>query len=407
MYNMKKKYLMTKTILNIIRISGPISRTKIRNIIKGRMATIIDIVNELLEEGIVIESGKINNKIIKKKKLLCINDNIFKAIGISIEAEEIIGIVANLNGTIIKKFSTCINADYSKGEILINIFNLIDKLKDGIKRESILGIGIANLGILNKEKDRIIFSSQLPKWKNVFIKDLIEEKSGFKVYVDEIALLELMGEEWFGEIGNYKNIIYIRIGSGIGISIISDGHYVRGASGIAGEIAHTFIVPDGEPCYCGSYGCLQTVASSKAIISKVKKLLSSGSTSLISDMVEGDLDRIGISEVIEAAIKYDKISLRVLDEAIRYLGIGISNAVNLLNPELIIFGGKMIDKTGYLIEPIERMISKYALQLASRDIVYKSVAIKENGGALGAVAMVLNDYFKHYQLQKMRAFSID
>ena len=402
MYSISKKHLMRKAILNIIRSTEPVSRTDIKKLLDFRMASVIEIVNELIDEGIVIESGNLGIKGIKKKKLLYLNEDAFHTIGVDIQAEEIIAVLANLKGKILKRNVVHIKSDYSKDEILKVIFDLIEELTvSAIRRDKLLGIGISNPGILNKEKDHIIFSSQLEDWKDIPIKKLVEDKTGLPVFIDDSALLNLMAEKWFGKAGNYENIIYIQMGASFGVSIISDGGFVRGASGMAGEIGHTMVEPRGELCLCGNYGCLQTAASSGVIVRKVKTLLKKGASSLVSDIVNGDLDAIDIHAVIKAAESNDKISLAVLEEAARYIGVALSNTINLLNPEMVIFGGQMVKRTGYIIEPIKRIVKTSALQLASRDIIYETACFNEDGGVLGAVAMVLDEFFEYTRLKNM------
>lgn len=399
MSKMNKKDIVRYKMLNIIRAHGPIARTKIYKMLNERMAGIIEIAKELIKEGIVVESGQINKKT-KRKKLLCLNKDFYKAIGIDIKPEKIIGIITNLNGEIINKFSVNIETDYLKEKIIKIIFDLIEKLLCNIKINSVIGIGLSNLGVLNKERDHVLFSSQLPDWKNIPIKSLIEEKTGLKAYIDESSVLNLKGEIWFGGISKYRNIIYIQLGTGIGLSIMSDGIFIRGAGGIAGEIAHTTVKPDGDQCYCGNVGCLQTVATSRVIVGKVKKILSKGGFSIITNMVDDNLDNITIHDIIKSAEREDKIALRVMDEVIRFLGLAISNVINLLNPELVIFGGQMIEESDYVVDPIERVINKYALQISSKDVKYKIASHKKDGGALGAVTLVLDSFFKYSQFRE-------
>jgi|GEM_PF-441615 Transcriptional regulator/sugar kinase len=404
MYNLEKKHLMRKIILNIIRNNGPISRTSIKKIIDFRMATIIDVARELLNEGIILESGDLDIENLKKKKLLCLNENFYYALGIDIQADCIIALLTNLNGKIIKKMQEPIKPGYSKTEILEKIFFVLQNLSDGIESTKILGIGVSNSGILNKEKDNIIFSSQLENWKDVPIKRLIREKYQVPVFVDDSAVLNLMAERWFGNTCGPEDMIFVQLGASFGVSIISNGNFIRGASGVSGEIGHMMVEPKGSLCICGNYGCLQTVASSVVIIKKITELLKRGAYSIINEMAGDDLQDLDIHTVIKAAEKNDKIALSIIEEAARYIGIALSNTINLINPKMIIFGGQMVKSSDFILEPIKRIISTNALQLASKDIVYKSAAFNEDGGALGAATMVLDEFFEYTRLKSMGVF---
>ncbi|MCL4378634.1 MAG: ROK family protein [Actinobacteria bacterium] len=397
--NISEKSMKKKIILNIINHFKLISRTTIQELTDIRLATITELTKELMSEDIIIESGRENIKDTKRKKLLRLNEKKFYIIGIDIQANKIILLITDFNAKVLESIESKIEYDYTKQQIIDVIFNSIKHMILKYGKSKILGIGIANPGILDRDRERNIVSSQLENWQDVSIKSIIEDEFDLPVCVEDSAVLNILCEKWFGSAKDFNDVIYVQLGVGIGVSIIANGNIIKGYSGVAGELGHTLVESNGLLCVCGNYGCLQTVASSKVIVNKVKNMLEKGASSIISGMVEGNLKDIDINIITKAAKLNDKIAFSVLNEAGTYIGIALSTTINLLNPQLLIFGGEMVKENDFIIEPIKRIIRSNALPFATNEIIFKVSEIKENGGALGAVALILDNFFDYTKLK--------
>jgi len=391
MYNLSKKSILRSVILNLVRNHEPISRTGIRKLTGQRMATIIEIVKDFIDEGYIIESGNLELPDTKKKKMLCLGKDKYNALGIDIRSNKIGSVLTDMKGGIIRRYEKDIDHYMTKEKMLDAICELIGFQIGDIDKTRLRGIGISNQGILTKDKGSVIFSSQFEHWRSVPLRELIEQRFGLQVYIDDSAVLNLLAEKRFGKARASDNIIYVQIGASFGMSIISGGRFIRGASGVAGEIGHTMVEPRGEQCVCGNYGCLQTVASASVVVKKVVDLLQRGAYSTLCETYYGDYGAINIKAVAEAAGNGDKICLGALDEAGRYIGKALSNVINLLNPEVLI---QMICCSSLLIRTIKRIINTNTLYPARTEMAFETASFGENGGELGAAALVLDRIFE-------------
>jgi DNA-binding Lrp family transcriptional regulator len=234
-----KKHYLSKIILNIIKDLGPISRSEIRKITGIRLSTITDISKELLNDNIIIETGSLKERnISKRKKDLILNENYCNIIGIDIRPDVVLVILTNFKGRILFQNSIPIKFDYTKNQILKVIFTLLEEVLTKSGKQKILGIGIAVSGIIDRENQTILISSQLPNWKNVALKKIIEERFLLPVFMEDRVIAKIYAEKWFGEALKHKNGIFAEIGECFGISIISNNRILKGANGIIGELGH-------------------------------------------------------------------------------------------------------------------------------------------------------------------------
>ena len=188
------------------------------------------------------------------------------------------------------------------------------------------------------------------------MKKLIEEEFKIPAFIDNDANVAALGEKWFGNAQGIDNFIYILLDKGVGAGIVINGEVYRGIDGIAGEFGHTSISLNGKRCECGNYGCLENFISYSAIISKTRKLIFSGRRTMLTKIVRGKLGDIKIERLIEAAEKEDELALELLGETARYLGIGVTNLVNLFNTKTIVVGGQFAQAGEVLLEGIRKIV---------------------------------------------------
>ncbi len=214
---------------------------------------------------------------------------------------------------------------------------LKDMTADARFKNRIAGIGIGIPGPVNSKNGTVPFSPNLPGWKNLALKKMIQSKLRIPVVMANDANAAALGEKVFGQGRNVSDFIYMTVSTGIGGGVVIGGKLLEGVSFVAGEIGHMKIVPRGNPCKCGMKGCLESYASGTAIAAsakkmltpaQIKKVLSFSDASVLSAKVLGRAARRGYAPVI-----------RVYRHAAFYLGVGIANLLNALNPEKVILGG--------------------------------------------------------------------
>ncbi len=209
-----------------------------------------------------------------------------------------------------------------------------------IERKNILGAGVALHGIVNAKSGESIHSLYYG-WKNINIKKRLEDELQLAIYVDNDVRAMALGESLFGATKDISNFVTLNISNGIGAGIIINNTPYYGVDFSAGEIGHIAVELDGDKCNCGNYGCLETVASNNNITKKAIKLIKQGvSSSLIKDI--DNINNLTIEDICNAAKNGDEMSITVLKEAARYIGIAITNLINILNPTAIVVVGEIL-----------------------------------------------------------------
>jgi predicted NBD/HSP70 family sugar kinase len=215
-------------------------------------------------------------------------------------------------------------------------------------------------------------SSILPGWVGVHANEQLAQALGHPVSVDNDANLGALAEMTWGAGRGARDLVYLKLATGIGAGIVVDGSLVRGAAGTAGEIGHTTMDEHGEVCRCGNRGCLETVASADTVLR------------LLAPQHGSDLT---LHDAIDAALAGDAGCRRVIGDAGRHIGVALANLVNLLSPELIVVGGELAGAGDILLDPIREAVDRYAIETAARATRLVPAALGERAEVLGAVAL--------------------
>ncbi|MCX7918325.1 MAG: ROK family transcriptional regulator [bacterium] len=381
-------------ILNLIRTHGPLSRTDINNITNIRLTTVTEIVKELIENGIVIEVGSAESTGGRKPILLTINPTQGYIIGIDIRATNIRGALTNLRSQIIAHQQQDMPPENSGMAVVQQVKDIIRQLINAVPdKDKLLGVGIAVAGLVDSVQGIVIFSANIPGWRNIPLKQLIESEFNIPTAIEEKARSAALGERVFGCGRDIDDLIYYHIGMGIGAGIISHGVLYFGASQSAGEIGHTVIDETGPPCRCGNFGCLEAIASAKAIREHAIAALEKGVDSILNDLVNKNLESITSEKVYIAATRGDKLCRRILQEAGTHLGIGAANLVNILNPALLIIGGALTKAGEFILEPLLRTLQERSLSVSAQAVKIRVSELGDDAALLGATTLILKNIF--------------
>ncbi|MGQ9708098.1 MAG: ROK family protein [bacterium] len=263
-----------------------------------------------------------------------------------------------------------------------------------------LGIGVA--GLID-HKDGFVFTSpNLPGWNKTPVKDILTRLTKLKVLCCNDANAVALGEWLFGAAKNYQNALCITLGTGIGSGIIADSHLLLGANNYAGELGHTIISPRGPACACGNAGCLERYVGAQAIVERCRRLLrqqersiaasrnqltlfgqADKQPSLIFDLIGYNLRRLSPREIGIAARKKDKIALQVIKETGTLLGLGIYNALMILDPEVVVLGGGVSRLGKPLLQAVEQTVHS-RLYGSNRHLKIAISVLQDDAGILGS-----------------------
>jgi len=300
--------------------------------------------------------------------------------------------LVDLNGKIIEKKDTLTKT--SQGyEIVIQqmktlIWEVIRKTNTDIHQ--IWGIGIGSPGPLNTKTGVIIDTPNLG-WKNVALKEAIEQEFHLPTYVDNDGNLAALGESWLGAGKGIENLVCLTLGTGIGGGIILDGKIFHGTNDSAGELGHVIVEPNGLKCGCGNHGCMEAYASGPSIVRRTILAIKEKGKTLINELVGGNLDKISPFIVYQAALKQDELANYIIKETGRYLGIGIISIVNVLNPQLVIIGGRVAQMGNLLLNFIKEEVAKRAYLEPCKQISIVLAQLGDDAGIIGATKMILKE----------------
>ena len=225
---------------------------------------------------------------------------------------------------------------------------------------NVAALGVAIPGLVNRKTDRVVAPRGLP---STMVEDLhgeLTRATGLRVEVENDANAAAYGEYKVGAGRGSRNLFYMMIGNGIGGAIILDGKLWTGASGFAGEVGHITIDPEGVPCVCGNSGCLETLASAPSIVRRARERLNRDSTSSLSRLA---LNKSFTAEdVAHQANEGDDFALMMIERTGKYIGTGVASVINLLNIEMIVLGGGVMDAGSLILNPIIREVKRRAFQ---------------------------------------------
>jgi glucokinase-like ROK family protein len=373
-------------ILNVFRNNETTSRTEIARLLHLSKVTVSNIISDLIEDGYVLEVGEgiSLKKGGRRPILLELNTQEKFVIGVDLGTTNTVCAVGKINGDILKEIRIHTSKNHAVQEIVDQVTHLVNETidKSGVSREKIVGLAIAVAGQVEKNVGRIIFSPHF-NWHDVYISKLLEDRIGFKTIADNCTRVLALGEMWFGEGRNVRNLLFIGVGFGVGSALVIDKKIYNHHS----EFGHIKITEKRIQCPCGKYGCLEVVASGSTIEREANTL-----------MHHQDGEWITAKVVAEMALAGDPIALNIFNEVGRYLGRGISILANSLNPDKIVIGGGISLAGALLMDPILREFKKDVIDVVREKTQVCRSLLGMEAGVRGAVAMALNDCIFNYEI---------
>ena len=259
----------------------------------------------------------------------------------------------------------------------------------GITIEDVSGIGIGSPGPLDIPKGMLIDPPNLPTWRNVPLRQIIQDSLGAPTYLENDANAAAIGEYLYGAGRGTRNMVYVTVSTGIGGGLILNGRIYHGVNGSAGEIGHMTIMPRGPHCGCGNRGCLEALASGTAIAREGQELVDRGTPTLIAEIARDAPYGVSAKDVVKAMHRGDAYATDIVRQAMYYLGVGMANLVNLFSPEMIVIGGGLTNLQEDLLDPVRRGISLRAFPSAAEHVTVRLAKLGAEVGIVGAAGAAL------------------
>jgi predicted NBD/HSP70 family sugar kinase len=381
-------------VLKLIHTGPNYSRLDLSRKTGFSPALITSVVRNLIARKLVVEAPAVSSLVGRKPVPLEVRPDAGFLIGVDIGSYHSHVAITDMQGKIIHKEQTETGIPDGRVRVLQRVFGSVHRAIEasGLSRDRFLGMGIAHSGVIDTQKGLVLSfprPGQMAEWKNVPLQAIFEEEFNLPCLLEDSVRTMATAELHFGLGRTVGDFLFIEVGMGIGAAIFINGTLYRGAGGKAGEFGHITVEENGPLCSCGNNGCLESVASCGAIIQAGRLAIERGVDSRIRDLARGDLARISIEVIAQAAAENDSLAYRVLQDACTYIAWGLADLVNLLNPRLIIFGGALFRAAPQLlVDPLRRIIRQRSLEKSANDAQLRVSPLGAEAGALGASRMI-------------------
>jgi len=308
-----------------------------------------------------------------------------KAIGIDIGGTKIAGALVDESGQILSELKVPTPATDPEA-IVDAVVGLVDALSQGVE---VLGVGVAAAGFIDADQATIIYAPNL-SWRNENFKAKLQAKINLPIIIENDANAAAWAEYRYGAGKGYKHMIMLTIGTGVGGAVIADSKMLRGGFGIAGELGHIRMVPDGQLCGCGSRGCLESYASGTALLKNARRLAKSNDPKG-ARLAELELEhgKLKGEQVYQAIVEGDAGAVELLQELGTWLGSAVSSFTAVLDPEIVVVGGGVSMAGDLLLDPIRKA---YLEQLPARgyrpELKIVAAEFVNDAGVVGAADLV-------------------
>ena len=378
-------------IEHVVRRFGPISRARIHELTQIRPSATSQIVRRLLAEGRLLEDGVEESHLGRKGALLRLNEESRSVAALQFDDETITAGIANLHPTIKKTRTATTPLDTGADALVRQLVTTMKSCLRGVDVKTLVGIGIADPGLVDSRRGVVLSCSTIPFWRGVPIKEIFEREFGVPVTVETHTRAKAVAER-NGSVNPHESMIYIDYGAGIGAGLVTDGRLLYGQTSGAGEFGHMHVVDNDTACNCGSFGCLEAVAGLRAVETRVRRAVADGGKTEVLEMAGGDASRISGWMVFEAASRGDKIAGNTVAAVGRYLGLGIANLVNLFNPGTIVLDWRLRAAGDTLLSEIDAIVKLQALREFTANLEIRYGAQGNEAGILGMARMVLDEH---------------
>jgi len=258
--------------------------------------------------------------------------------------------------------------------------------KAGCSRSRLSAVGVCVAGFFDCKERIIVNSPNLRGWVNIQLEKELSKRLGVTVLAENDANAAAIGEVKYGAGRGFRDAVFITVSTGIGAGLVLDNKIYRGTRGFAGEIGHMEVNPGGLNCGCGLKGCLETISSGKAMTRAVREAVSKNKNTVLRQLVNDN--SLLASHIFAAAEKGDRVASEIICQALYYLGIGLVNIINLLNPEVIIIGGGVAEAGESLLAPLRDSVNSKALAASAASVIIKKAELGVEAGVIGMLSLL-------------------
>jgi glucokinase-like ROK family protein len=386
-----------KEIVEFIRQYGSVTRPDLVDLTEFSRTKVTTCIDSLFSKKIIQMNGSGDYTGGRRSKTYSMNGKLGLVAGVDIGATSMDMVVSDFSGQILARCGEPANVREGPRVILSRLCELLQSLiKDNnLEGPHLTGIGIGVPGPVDFSLGTLVSPPIMPGWDGYPIVSTIQEQFPYaNVVVDNDVNAMALGEIAQGAGKGVDNLIFVKIGTGIGAGIISGGRIYRGTNGCAGDIGHICVNKDGPICSCGNTGCLEAIAAGPAIADRGVKAALDGNSPILMKYYETNDGRLRSENIGDAAREGDSSAIEIIRESGQKIGEVLASLVNFYNPSMIIIGGGVSNIGNLLLSSIRQAVLKRSLPLATRDlrIVFSSIGV--DAGVIGLTTLAMDYMFK-------------
>lgn len=368
-------------VIDALRVRGVASRAELARITGLSRSTVSTIVNDLIAADLAVErEGQPDGEVQAGRPpvMVALNSSAGIALGIDFGHRHLRVAVSDLSHTVLAEAWQELDVDHSATDGLAAAARFVEQVlaEANVDRSRVIGAVMGLPAPITRATGAVQDSSILPGWVGVPAAAEASARLGLQVEVENDANLGALAELVWGAAKGHTEVTYIKVSSGIGAGLITGGRLRHGVGGTAGEIGHTVLAAGGPVCRCGNRGCLETLASARAVADQLS---------------QSRQENISTRRMLELSAAGDAATQRLIADAGRVLGVAVANLCNLINPESVVIGGDLSLAGDVLLDPIREVVHRNAIPSAAEDIEIAAGTLGERAEVLGALALVMHE----------------
>ncbi|HWR22606.1 MAG TPA: ROK family transcriptional regulator [Feifaniaceae bacterium] len=383
-----------RIVLDAVRKRAPVSRAALAKELGLTSPAVTNIVASLIKSNVLLETGVANASKGRRPIMLDTNPEAYYLAGVVLTTDGISFVLCDFKARPVLNHEIEVDRYAKKEAILDNIVEGVEYLlqKSGVKKERVLGMGIAAPGPLDSRNGILINPPNFPDMKNVAICSILEERLGIPCCCDRETNAAALVEASFGTAAPYKTMFYLMMfKQSIGGSLVTNGNVIHGFMDGAGEIGHMLIEPNGPRCTCGQYGCLEAMVKGEALINEARTRIKLMDNCNLP--VPCDVEELRLEDIFRLSDLGIPLFVDIIDKAARAIAVALGNVVTLFSPELIVLGGTLPSLSEGFVERIRTYTRGRKYPQHAKDVVIEASSLLGTlGCAIGAAVLALETF---------------
>lgn len=371
------------------------TRTELSEVLALSQSSVTKYVKQLSDIGLLRESSNTTETDGRRSPAIEVNCEIRVNITVVFTVSSIRAALVDFGGTVIYQHSVSTYKFIPKEQEMDKLYSIIEHMVNSAAElgRTVFAVGVAIGGYINPVTGVSHEFLYATNWQDVPIRDLLQERFSLPAFILNDVNAFALGEQYYGHGIGIPHFIVVEIDEGIGLSIVVNGELYLGANSYSGEFGHVAVEGNETLCYCGHSGCLETITNQNYILEKCKEGVRKGVITDISKLADYDMDKLRIEHVTTAANRGDRYACNVLDEVGRSIGSKLSDIVNVLNPQRIIFRGCVIDGNEFLFNVIRTTVMSRVLRHIGSALDMKYSSTFDGTDFKGVGSAILMDFF--------------